>query len=193
VSSSHAADLRISREKTLTVAALLALAGGYLDAYSWITHRVFANAQTANMLFLWIHAMAGEWAKALHYVPPLAAFVLGVIMACWLRRIAGARAAPISILVEIAFLVLVAILHNRLPGVAGTLGISFVAAMQAASFPRVEAWSYSSVMATTNLRQTIEGLFVALTGCADPRPFRAPWCSRRSWRPSVSVPQWVPT
>jgi uncharacterized membrane protein YoaK (UPF0700 family) len=174
VSSSHAADLRISREKTLTVAALLALAEGYLDAYSWITHRVFANAQTANMLFLWIHAMAGEWAKALHYVPPLAAFVLGVIMACWLRRIAGARAAPISILVEIAFLVLVAILHNRLPGVAGTLGISFVAAMQAASFPRVEAWSYSSVMATTNLRQTIESLFVALTGCADPRPFRGP-------------------
>jgi uncharacterized membrane protein YoaK (UPF0700 family) len=57
---------------------------------------------------------------------------------------------------------------------AGTLGISFVAAMQAASFPRVEAWSYSSVMATTNLRQTIESLFDAVVGCADPRPFRRP-------------------
>jgi uncharacterized membrane protein YoaK (UPF0700 family) len=124
--SNHAADLRISREESLTVAALLALAGGYLDAYSWITHKVFANAQTANMLFLWIHAMAGEWARALHYVPSLTAFVLGVIMACWLRRSAGANAGPISLLVEIAFLVLVAILHNRLPGVAGTLGISFM-------------------------------------------------------------------
>jgi uncharacterized membrane protein YoaK (UPF0700 family) len=174
LSSNHAASLRINREETLVVAALLALAGGYLDAYSWITHRVFANAQTANMLFLWIHAMAGEWASALHYVPSLAAFVLGVIMASWLRRFAGAQAGPISILIEIAFLVLVAILHNRLPGVAGTLGISFVAAMQAASFPRVEAWSYSSVMATTNLRQTIESLFVAFTGCTDPRPFRRP-------------------
>ena len=63
--SNHAADLRISREESLTVAALLALAGGHLDAHSWITHQVFANAQTANMLFLWIHAMAGEWASSL--------------------------------------------------------------------------------------------------------------------------------
>ncbi len=173
VSSNRSGDMRFPREETLTVAALLAFAGGYIDAYTWITHRVFANAQTANMLFLWIHAMAGEWAKALNYLPSLTAFVLGVIMACWLRRLAGANAAPISLLVEISFLILVAILHNRLPGVAGTLGISFVAAMQAASFPRVEAWSYSSVMATTNLRQAIEGMFNALTGSVDPRPLQA--------------------
>jgi uncharacterized membrane protein YoaK (UPF0700 family) len=174
LSSNRATDLDFNREETLAVAALLALAGGYIDAYSWITHRVFANAQTANMLFLWINAMEREWARALHYLPSLAAFVIGVIMACWLRRLVGARAAPISLLVEIIFLVVVAILHNRLPGVAGTLGISFVAAMQAASFPRVEAWSYSSVMATTNLRQAIESLFNALAGCSDPRPFRRP-------------------
>jgi uncharacterized membrane protein YoaK (UPF0700 family) len=46
--------------------------------------------------------------------------------------------------------------------------------MQAASFPRVEAWSYSSVMATTNLRQAIEGLFSAFSGSSDPRPFMRP-------------------
>ena len=158
----------------MSVATLLALAGGYIYAYTWITHRVFANAQTANMLFLWIHAMAGEWARALHYVPSLTAFVLGVFMACWLRRLAGANAGHISLLIEIAFLILVAILHNRLPGVAGTLGISFVAAMQAASFPKVESWAYSSVMATTNLRQTIEGVFTAVAGDICPNRFRRP-------------------
>jgi len=31
VSSNHVADQRVGREETLTVAALLALAGGYLD------------------------------------------------------------------------------------------------------------------------------------------------------------------
>jgi len=101
ISSNRATDLDFSREETLAVAALLALAGGYIDAYSWITHRVFANAQTANMLFLWINAMEQEWARALHYLPSLAAFVIGVIMACWLRRLVGVRAAPISLLVEI--------------------------------------------------------------------------------------------
>jgi uncharacterized membrane protein YoaK (UPF0700 family) len=174
VSSNQPGGMRFPREEALPVATLLAFAGGYIDAYTWITHRVFANAQTANMLFLWIDAMAGEWAKALHYVPSLAAFVLGVVMASWLRRLAGANAGPISLLIEIAFLILVAVLHNRLPGVAGTLGISFVAAMQAASFPRVESCAYSSVMATTNLRQTIEGLFIAVTGSADPHRFRRP-------------------
>src|SRR3954451_24110414 len=173
VSSRHAA-LRVHHDETLPVAALLAFAGGYLDAYSWIVHSIFANAQTANLVLLWIHTTAGRWANALHYFPPLIAFVIGVIMASCFRRAARSQAGPISILIEIAFLVLVAILHNRLPDVAGTLGISFVASMQAASFPRVEEWNYSSVMATTNLRQTIEGLFVALSGCVDPRPFRRP-------------------
>jgi hypothetical protein len=64
-------DLDINREETLTVAAMLAFAGGYIDAYSWITHRVFANAQTANMLFMWIHAMAGAWAYVTVQVPAL--------------------------------------------------------------------------------------------------------------------------
>jgi uncharacterized membrane protein YoaK (UPF0700 family) len=158
----------------LPVAILLALAGGYIDAYTWITHHVFANAQTANMIFLWINVMAGEWSKAYHYVPSLTAFMVGVIMASWLRHFAGAQAGPISILVEIALLVAVGILHNRLPSVAGTLGISFVAAMQAASFPRVETWSYSSVMATTNLRQAIEGTVTAVSGSNDPHPLRRP-------------------
>jgi uncharacterized membrane protein YoaK (UPF0700 family) len=84
VSSKHVAELRIRREETLLVAMLLALAGGYLEAYTWIVHGVFANAQTANLVFLWIHAMAGEWGRAFHYVLPLMAFVLGVVTASWL-------------------------------------------------------------------------------------------------------------
>lgn len=72
------------------------------------------------------------------------------------------------------FLFVVAILHNRLPQVAGTLGLSFVAAFQTASFPKVEGWSYSSVMATSNFRYTIEGLFAAFAGSSEARPFRRP-------------------
>jgi uncharacterized membrane protein YoaK (UPF0700 family) len=175
VSSTSAAGLPVHREESLPVAALLALAGGYLEAYTWIVHHVFANAQTANLVLLWVYATDAEWARAFHYVPPLLAFALGVIMASSLRRFAGDRAGPLSILIEIAFLILIAILHNRLPDVAGTWGISFVAAMQTASFPRVEKWTYSSVMATSNLRYSIEGLFGALTGTAERPPFRRPY------------------
>jgi hypothetical protein len=43
------------REEALLIASPLALTGGYLDAYTWIVHRAFANAQTANLVFLWVY------------------------------------------------------------------------------------------------------------------------------------------
>jgi uncharacterized membrane protein YoaK (UPF0700 family) len=167
-----AAASSFPRDESFLIAGLLALAGGYLEAYTWIVHRVFANAQTANLVFLWVYVTNGELAKALHYVEPLLAFMLGVIMASCLRKYAPRRAPEISVLIEIILLLIVAILHNRLPELAGTLGISFVAALQTASFPRVEGMAYSSVMATSNFRQTIEGLFAAFAGSTEDRPFR---------------------
>jgi uncharacterized membrane protein YoaK (UPF0700 family) len=175
VSISQASAATFPREEALLIAGLLALTGGYLDAYTWIVHRAFANAQTANLVFLWVYITQGEWGRALHYVPPLFAFVLGVIMASCLRKFTPEKAPEISIVTEIVFLFIIAILHNRLPGVAGTLGLSFVAAFQTASFPKVEGMGYSSVMATSNFRYTIEGLFAAFAGSSDERPFRRPY------------------
>ena len=162
------------RDEALYIAGMLAFTGGYLEAYAWIVHRVFANAQSANLVFLWVYVTMGEWGKALHYVPPLLAFTVGVIMACWLRWAAPLRAARISLLAEIVFLFVVAVVHNRLPGFASTLGISLVAAFQTVSFPRVEGWTYNSVMVTSNFRQAIEALFAAFAGNADAAPFRRP-------------------
>ncbi len=171
----QAAITSLPREEALLIASLLALTGGYLDAYTWIVHRAFANAQTANLVFLWVYVTGAEWSRAFHYVPPLFAFVLGVIMASWLRKLAPDRASEISVVTEIVFLFIIAILHNRMPGLAGTLGLSFVAAFQTSSFPKVEGWSYSSVMATSNFRYTIEGLFAAFAGSGETRPFRRPY------------------
>ena len=159
-----AASPAIRRDETVQIALLLAFAGGYLDAYTWIIHGVMANAQTANLVLLWVHGTAGEWARAAHFFPPIAAFAVGIVIAAWLRRVTGDRASAISTLIEIVLLIAVGILHNRLPDLAGTLGISFVAAMQTAIFTKVEGIAYSSVMITGNLRQAIEGLFALMSG-----------------------------
>lgn len=146
-------------EEALKVALLLAFAGGYLDTYTWITHGVLANAQTANLVFLWVNAATAQWQQASHFVPPLFAFAVGVVAATWLRRSVGGGAGWLSLLVEIVVLIFVGVLHNRIPEIAGTLGISLVAAMQASIFTRVEGATYSSVMITGNFRQAIEGVF----------------------------------
>ena len=138
--------------------------GGYIDAYTWIIHGVLANVQTANLVFLWVNATAGQWQQAFQFVPPLFAFMIGLVIASQLRRAAGARAGQLSLLVEVAMLILLAIMHNRMPEVVGTLGISMVAAMQASIFTRVEGSVYSSVMITGNLRQAIEGAFALAAG-----------------------------
>ena len=39
-------------EEGFLVALVLGFAGGYIDAYTWITHGLLANAQTANLVFL---------------------------------------------------------------------------------------------------------------------------------------------
>jgi uncharacterized membrane protein YoaK (UPF0700 family) len=154
----------IRRDETVPIALLLAFAGGYLDAYAWIIHGVMANAQTANLVLLWVYGSIGNWSEALHFVPPILAFAVGIVVAAWLRRATGDRANAISTLIEILLLIAIGILHNRLPGLAGTLGISFVAAMQTAVFTRVEGVAYSSVMITGNMRQAIEGVFAAVSG-----------------------------
>ncbi|WP_349631640.1 YoaK family protein [Bradyrhizobium tropiciagri] len=158
----------------MQVALLLAFAGGYLDAYTWIIHGVMANAQTANLVLLWVHGTTGDWQQALHFVPPMLAFAAGIVAVAWLRLVAGDRASAICILVEIALLVTVAVLHNRLPDLAGTIGISFVAAMQTAIFTKVEGATYSSVMITGNLRQAIEGLFAAASAVGQAGMLRRP-------------------
>ena len=163
-STNSAVSPLLGREEAVPIAMLLAFAGGYLDAYTWIIHGVMANAQTANLVLLWVHASAGNWVEALHFVPPMIAFAFGIVVAAWLRRAAGERAGVISILIEILMLIAVGIIHNRLSDLAGTLGISFVAAIQTAVFTKVQGVAYSSVMITGNLRQAIENLFAALSG-----------------------------
>src|SRR3954465_12291159 len=102
-----AARASLHPAETVAVALLLAFAGGYIDAYTWIIHGVMANAQTANLVLLWVYGMMGDWDKALHFVPPILAFAGGTVISAWLRRVAGDRASAISTLIEILLLVLI--------------------------------------------------------------------------------------
>jgi uncharacterized membrane protein YoaK (UPF0700 family) len=156
----------IRRDETVSIVLLLAFAGGFIDAYAWTLHGVLANAQTANLIFLWVYGMAGNWAKAFHFVPPILSFAGGIVLAAWLRRVAGQRASALSVLLEIVLLIVIGVLHNRMPAVAGTLGLSLVAAMQAGIFTKVEGVPCSTVMITGNMRQAVENSFAVVAGGA---------------------------
>ena len=51
--------------ETFRVAALLAVVGGVLDAYTYILRGgVFANAQTGNIVLLGVHVADGDYRQA---------------------------------------------------------------------------------------------------------------------------------
>jgi len=102
----------------------------------------------------------------------LLALAGGIVIAAWLRRIAGDRAGALSVLLEVIFLIVIGILHNRLPDTAGTLGISMVAAIQTAIFVKVEGTVCSTVMITGNMRQMVENMFSVVYGGARPGTLR---------------------
>lgn len=73
--------------ESMALAVFLTLAGGFQDAYSYNCRgKVFANAQTGNLVLLGQNLAMGNWPAALHYVIPLAAFLSGVYVTEWVHQ-----------------------------------------------------------------------------------------------------------
>ena len=76
----------IQTSETLKIGILLALSGGFMDAYSYICRGgVFANAQTGNMLLLGVNLSSGQWHMAARYALPVFAFAMGIAIAEFIR------------------------------------------------------------------------------------------------------------
>jgi uncharacterized membrane protein YoaK (UPF0700 family) len=88
------------RTRSLWFALLLTLANGFLDAHTYLARvGVFANVQTANVIFGAIETSKREWALALAHVWPLLAFIAGVTLASHIKsgrveRAVQPRSAP---------------------------------------------------------------------------------------------------
>lgn len=149
--------------ETMLIGLLLAFVGGYLDAYTYLLHGgVFANAQTGNMVLLFIHLAEGEWTKAGYYIIPIAAFALGILVTDLLkRRFAGTRSIhwrQISVLAELFILVIIGFLPAGVSDGVINITVSFVCAVQVASFSRLHGMGYATTMCTNNLRQAVENM-----------------------------------
>ena len=83
---------RVQTSEALRAGLVLAVTGGYLDAYTYLCRgHVFANAETGNMVLLGINLVAGQWSAAVKYIPPIFAFFTGVLVAEWMRGRGKAR------------------------------------------------------------------------------------------------------
>ena len=111
-------------------AMFLSVSGGLQDVYTYLYRgKVFANAQTGNIVLCSVKLVEGDWSAVLHYLVPLCFFALGVFTAELLRQ---------------------KFQQNAL--------VSFACAMQVQAFRKVNGYAFASTMCIGNLRSGMDSL-----------------------------------
>ena len=142
------------------LAFMLALTGGYLDAYTYVSRGgVFANAQTGNMVLLGMNIAAGKFSAALTYFIPIIAFAAGVCITEIIRhhfqKAEKIHWRQIIVFIEMGMLAGVALIPESANMAANCL-VSFVCAMQVDTFRKWHDHAFATTMCTGNLRTATE-------------------------------------
>jgi len=149
------------RARSLWFALLLTLANGFLDAHTYIARGgVFANVQTANVIFGAIDTSKREWVLALAHLWPLLAFIAGVGLASFIKAGRVERIVPKplrwTMAVQAVALAIIGFVPASVPHSYVTVPISFLAAMQIGLFRNIGELVYLPVATTGNLMRFVE-------------------------------------
>lgn len=148
--------------ESFVTAMFLSLSGGLQDAYTYFFRgKVYANAQTGNIVLLSQHLFTGDFLKALHYLIPLVAFASGILAAELFREhfqsLKALHWRQMIVLAEILLLFSVGFFPQELNLLANAV-VSFSCAMQVQTFRKVNGYAYASTMCIGNMRSGTEAL-----------------------------------
>lgn len=148
--------------ESFLTAAFLSISGGLQDAYTYIFRgKVFANAQTGNIVLLSQSITERDYAKSIHYMIPLLSFAFGIIVAELIRlkyqKIKHFHWRQRVLLIEILLLCFVGFLPARYNVLANAM-VSFSCAMQVQTFRKVNGYAFASTMCIGNIRSAMESL-----------------------------------
>lgn len=148
--------------ESFRLSALLSLSGGLQDAYTYnMRDKVFANAQTGNVVLMSQNFMQGSFVQGLHYMCPLLSFALGIFVAERIenrfKTIDKIHWRQIILIIEIIVLIIVGFLPAEMNMIANMI-VSFSCAMQVQTFRKVHGYGYASTMCIGNLRSGTESL-----------------------------------
>ena len=146
--------------EAMSTGIFLTLSGGFQDAYTYYTRgKVFANAQTGNIILLGHNAMNGDFTDAFRYLVPVLAFAGGIYISEVIRGIYREYGKlHWRQIVEILLLFVVGFLPQSM-NMAANILVSFVCAMQVEAFRKMKGSAYASTMCIGNLRSATEMLY----------------------------------
>ena len=159
------------REKQMSenfiLGIMLALTGGFLDAYTYITRGgVFANAQTGNIVLMGINLAKGDFERVIHYVVPILAFALGILLSeiikATLKKSRHMHWRQIVVLAEIIILAVCGFIPSGKGNTFVNVMVSFVCSLQVETFRVINGNTVATTMCTGNLRSGTELLFLGI-------------------------------
>ena len=140
--------------ESVWLAMVLACSGGLMDAYSFLGRdKVFANAQTGNLLLLGVNISTGAWQNVPHYLCPILGFAAGCAIAHEIRlhKGRGMHWRQIVVAVEAILLVAVSLMPGSVNLVANSL-TSLACGMQVQAFRKLHGRPFATTMCIGNLR-----------------------------------------
>lgn len=149
--------------------AVLALAGGFLDAYTYICRGgVFANAETGNIVLMGLKLAEGDLKSALNYLIPITAFACGVLASELVKKKFRSGAVlhwrQITVALEIIILAAISFVPSTDKNNIYTNAlVAFAASLQVQSFRVISGVALTTTMCTGNLRSATEYLFSAVS------------------------------
>lgn len=150
--------------ESLSIGIMLAIVGGFLDAYTYITRgKVFANAQTGNMVLFGVSLAEGKFYNAIVYLVPIVAFAIGIFISDLIRnkyRNSKHRLhwRQLVIFLELILLFGVAFIKEGDKDIVVNVIVSFVCSLQVESFRKLRGNAYATTMCTGNLRSATSNL-----------------------------------
>lgn len=138
--------------------SVLIFVAGYYGAFTYsIRGGIFCNAQTANFVLFAMAIGSGEWKKALYYLIPMCAYLLGAVISEALpkpmKKLKLIRWDTFLILFEMAVVLFLGFLPERAPYQISQIAINFICSMQYNTFRQAQGVSMATTFCTNHVRQ----------------------------------------
>ena len=154
------------KSESFLLGILLVIAGAFLDAYSYVARgKVFATAETGNIVLLGLNLAQGNFHKVLYYLVPITSYALGILAAEQIKAMhknreeSGFHWRQIVILAEILIVAAVAFIPQGDLDIIANSSVAFICSMQVETFRKVRGNPYATTMCTGNLRSGMEHVY----------------------------------
>ena len=142
---------------------ILMAVAGFFGAYTYVLRgSVFCNAQTGNVVLMGIALGAGKWGKALYYIIPISAYILGSFVSELLpdpvKHHLPIRWDTLLIGIEMLGALILGFVPLSAPVQIAQVTINFIASMQYNTFRQAEGEPMATTFATNHIRQIGVGL-----------------------------------